>query len=862
MPKYVIECIWFGNHRWRSPLCKPSAQATRVRLGIPVAPRPFVQAWIIENVRSCFRANPGEAKEKRTAMPTAGIRAGTVVQRWCCAHLDNLYLEFAGTRRTRLPCPHTTATTPEKLILGTARDTPQPYFKRSPLPSAAACCHSSPPVANQGSWWGSRLGGIGGRHFFNSVLGKHSNFSVLNESQGCCCRRRIGVRMFIALCERKEYGSRQPNDLLWQHRPAIGCGGAWNNSGRSPTDSTLRVTGEVRPSSMFNTTSCSSRVVGPDVEGFPTAETCRWKSVPIEHDKDVRKRLLHSSRLSIPRHRFFISNGGRRASYFLSAIRSTVATEPRQSWMSAPSSRFSQVPAVGHAAGRCEHMHTRQQCCLMRHLPEFAIDPSMPLPFFQGPAGSVESQWTAIDTCPVFDTVRRNLTYAKRNSEWGFDEPQERQKDLTCQENNGLRNSGEGTALKKTWWGSQRYVSPVLRGMFAFLRRSASLHQSGMLRSLPEAANAAVAAAERALSSVSSTALRAARQTDSPTFASRRQSPHCDAWPEATPRGGPPVAPTTMVSYALISPVGTAATVIVPDAATERAPASGIEGPPTAVKTASVADPAEASSTMVSETLAGGRALLGGSAAGARWAKVLQGRALIAPPVLTAGLNPARRFRRQAVTLSFNMAEKQQQLLRYQFVGILPVSSRWTLPAFYASSAAAVDTPGLETRSTRAPTQFSKKELKGLQGHPRRYQLMGGRPEFHHIDRNKNGHIIEPTDKFQVVMTTSKNNVHVQVLNKSRSYRTIFGSFAGNVGYRKRAQQEPRCAYRIGQNIARKCRRLGICQVDVKFRRIMRVEQLLQAFAAHGLGVTSITHEPRLPKCGQNSTKPRKRRRV
>ncbi|PHJ19355.1 ribosomal protein s11 [Cystoisospora suis] len=158
--------------------------------------------------------------------------------------------------------------------------------------------------------------------------------------------------------------------------------------------------------------------------------------------------------------------------------------------------------------------------------------------------------------------------------------------------------------------------------------------------------------------------------------------------------------------------------------------------------------------------------------------------------------------------------------------------------------------------------QLSKKELKAVGGHPRRYKLMGGRPEFHHVDRNRNGHIIEPTDKFQVVLTTSKNNVHAQVVNKSRAYRTIFGSFAGNVGYRKQAQQDPQCAYRIGQNIARKCKRLGISQVEVKFRRIMRVNQVLQAFLAHGLGVSSITHEPRLPKCGQNATKPRKRRRV
>eukprot|EP00386_Alphamonas_edax_P013713 GDKI01042295.1.p1 GENE.GDKI01042295.1~~GDKI01042295.1.p1 ORF type:complete len:165 (+),score=29.77 GDKI01042295.1:88-582(+) len=163
-------------------------------------------------------------------------------------------------------------------------------------------------------------------------------------------------------------------------------------------------------------------------------------------------------------------------------------------------------------------------------------------------------------------------------------------------------------------------------------------------------------------------------------------------------------------------------------------------------------------------------------------------------------------------------------------------------------------------KSQRPKKQLTKKEMKKLQGHPRHYQLMGGRPEFHNIVRNSNGHIIEPTDKFLVIITSSKNNCHIIVQNKTRDYRTLFYSNAGNVGYRKTAQQTPQATYRIAQNIARKCKRLGITHADVRFRRLARVETCLQAFQAHSLNVTALIHEPKLPKGRLH--KPRKRRRV
>ncbi|SBT42770.1 ribosomal protein S11 [Plasmodium ovale wallikeri] len=157
---------------------------------------------------------------------------------------------------------------------------------------------------------------------------------------------------------------------------------------------------------------------------------------------------------------------------------------------------------------------------------------------------------------------------------------------------------------------------------------------------------------------------------------------------------------------------------------------------------------------------------------------------------------------------------------------------------------------------------ITRETLKNCQGHKRRYKLFGDREEFHNVDRDKNNVIIEPTDSFRAVITTSKNNVHIQVVNKSKNYKTIFGSFAGNVGFTKSLQQSERCAYRIGENIAKKCKRLGIFSIDIKFRRIMRVETVLQAMYANNLNITQIIHEPRLPKCGLNASKPRKRRRV
>jgi len=163
-------------------------------------------------------------------------------------------------------------------------------------------------------------------------------------------------------------------------------------------------------------------------------------------------------------------------------------------------------------------------------------------------------------------------------------------------------------------------------------------------------------------------------------------------------------------------------------------------------------------------------------------------------------------------------------------------------------------------KANQKPKQLSKKDLRKLEGSAKRYRLMGGRPEFHNIDRNKNDRIIEPTDRFRVRITSSKNNCWINVQNCSRDYRIVMTSHGGNVGIRGAAKQLPASAYRIAQNIARKCRRLGITHADCIFRRVTKVDQCLQAFQAHGLTITSLVHAPHLPKGSIN--KPRKRRRV
>jgi len=107
----------------------------------------------------------------------------------------------------------------------------------------------------------------------------------------------------------------------------------------------------------------------------------------------------------------------------------------------------------------------------------------------------------------------------------------------------------------------------------------------------------------------------------------------------------------------------------------------------------------------------------------------------------------------------------------------------------------------------RKVVQLSKKEKKELQGNIGKYANNCGRPEFHNVDLDRHGRVFEPTDVSEVVITSSKNNV-----------------------------------------------------CEVRFRWLHKVEVVLQAFQAHGLHVTRITHVPRLPKGDPH--KCRKRRRV
>lgn len=160
----------------------------------------------------------------------------------------------------------------------------------------------------------------------------------------------------------------------------------------------------------------------------------------------------------------------------------------------------------------------------------------------------------------------------------------------------------------------------------------------------------------------------------------------------------------------------------------------------------------------------------------------------------------------------------------------------------------------------RGTVQLSRAEKKVFQGHIRRYQLMGDRPEFHNVDRNHNGRIFEPWHTFEIRITSSKNNCWITVKNKGRGGRTVFSSHAGNVGYRKADRKTEAATFRIAQNVARKLKRLGVSCAEVTFRRLMKVNTCLQAFESIGLEVTKLSHDPLLPMGDPH--KPKKQRRV
>lgn len=83
--------------------------------------------------------------------------------------------------------------------------------------------------------------------------------------------------------------------------------------------------------------------------------------------------------------------------------------------------------------------------------------------------------------------------------------------------------------------------------------------------------------------------------------------------------------------------------------------------------------------------------------------------------------------------------------------------------------------------ASRKMKQLTRSERRSFEGHLRRFQLMGDKSEFHHVDRNRNGRIFEPYHIFSLSITTSKNNVHCVVRNNSSNKRTVFASFAGKL---------------------------------------------------------------------------------
>jgi ribosomal protein S11 len=166
----------------------------------------------------------------------------------------------------------------------------------------------------------------------------------------------------------------------------------------------------------------------------------------------------------------------------------------------------------------------------------------------------------------------------------------------------------------------------------------------------------------------------------------------------------------------------------------------------------------------------------------------------------------------------------------------------------------------INAKKTPRKIQLTKKEKSSMQGNVGRFLMKGDKPEFHNVDKNRNGRLVEPSDTFEIIITGSKNNCWMTVLNRGRKYRTVFQSNCGNVGIRDAKARGPRAAYRVAENVARKLKRLGVTAAEVRFRKLMKVDVCLQAFHSMGLNVTKLTHEPRLPKGKPNRVK--KRRRV
>ena len=58
---------------------------------------------------------------------------------------------------------------------------------------------------------------------------------------------------------------------------------------------------------------------------------------------------------------------------------------------------------------------------------------------------------------------------------------------------------------------------------------------------------------------------------------------------------------------------------------------------------------------------------------------------------------------------------------------------------------------------TAAKVHLTRAQRRNFQGNYRRFKLMGGRDEFHNVDRNRHGRIFEPWHNFEVAGACSEN---------------------------------------------------------------------------------------------------------
>lgn len=102
------------------------------------------------------------------------------------------------------------------------------------------------------------------------------------------------------------------------------------------------------------------------------------------------------------------------------------------------------------------------------------------------------------------------------------------------------------------------------------------------------------------------------------------------------------------------------------------------------------------------------------------------------------------------------------------------------------------------------------------------------------------------------------NNTLVTLTDKQGN--TILAASSGGLGFKGAKKSTPFAAAKVGELIGEKASMMGLSEVDVVIRGVgSGRESAMRAFAAKGIGITSISDRTPVP---HNGTRPRKPRRV